>query len=203
MEYEATITVSQGNKKMGKTPNFSLVAGDSCPGASELCARICYAKKGFILFQRGRYEANQMASESDTFVTAMVERIAKATAKMPYPSFRIHVSGDFYGVGYVNKWAAIAKRLPGVRLWAYTRSWTVSGILPALEILQDLPNVQLFASVDDTMGDPPQGWRVAYIETDSRSKGLVCPEQTGKKPDCATCHYCYQGTKGDVVFKVH
>ena len=42
-----TITISPGNTKLGKMPNFSIPAGDTCPGKSEFC-KDCYAQKGFF-----------------------------------------------------------------------------------------------------------------------------------------------------------
>lgn len=36
-----------------------------------------------------------------------------------------------------------------------------------------------------------------------RTPAYVCPEETGRKPDCVSCGYCITGRKHDVVFLEH
>jgi hypothetical protein len=31
----------------------------------------------------------------------------------------------------------------------------------------------------------------------------VCPEETGRKPDCESCRYCFHGQRNDVTFLEH
>ena len=198
-----TITVSPGNTKLGKMPNFSISAGSTCPGKSEFCQG-CYAQKGFFQMPRlkSSYAQNLEATQGDTFVDAMIGHIQQATRKVKV--FRIHVSGDFYSATYIRKWIQIVKALPEVRFYAYTRSWRVKTIKPALEELRALPNMQLFASMDITIIEPaPEGWRVATIEPDPRYRGMKCLEQVGKMPDCQACGYCFRKTRGNVIFQLH
>ena len=96
------------------------------------------------------------------------------------PCFRIHVSGDLHSASYIDAWRRICASLPRTRFWTYTRSWKFPELIPALECLLGLDNVQVFGSVDPTTGMPPKGWRVAFINTDGRADGLLCPEQTGQ-----------------------
>ena len=206
------IKLSKGNKKLGKMPNWSLPAGPSCPGASVECAAFCYAKKGQMrmVHARGIYHANWEEAEKPTFVEDMLAAIDKTKTKV----FRIHVSGDFYSKGYIWKWLQIIDAMKDVKFFAYTRSWDVPDLLPALERLRSLPNMELFASVDPSMGDPPKYWRVAYMEGDSRFRkglsiapnqtaGIKCPEQAGTMPDCGACGYCFRKKRGNVEFKLH
>ena len=208
------VSISQGNKKLGKIPNFSLSAGTSCPGASDWCSKYCYAKGWPVgFFNKIRYSDNLSRSKMPDFERKMVHklRIYATVSKIKYPPFRIHVSGDFYSQGYINKWIRIIRVLPQIKFYSYTRSWMIPELLPILEKLRALPNMQLFASCDSTMPDPPQGWRVAWIEGDGkggvyddpRSIGLVCPEQSDKKQNCADCKYCFMGKYKDVIFKIH
>jgi hypothetical protein len=115
-----------------------------------------------------------------------------------------------------------------VTAWAYTRSWRVPDLLPDLERLRALPNVQLFASMDQSHTDlPPEGWRRAWIDGDTRAgqplelrahedgditrnvrtfddtMSLVCPEETKHKTNCAECRYCFDGQTNDVTFLRH
>jgi hypothetical protein len=151
----------------------------------------------------------------------------------PIPSecelLRIHVSGDFDRVEYIEQWIARLTERPDVTAWAYTRSWRVPELLPALERLRALPNMQLFASMDKSIDElPPAGWRRAWIDGDERAgtpvemtapgetvishrnfvtvdgdRSYLCPEETKHKKDCVSCGYCFEGQKHDVTFLKH
>ena len=194
------ISLSFGNTKIGDAFSFSLPSLKTCPGASSWCKRYCYAFR----YEKRRptcrraYELNLTKTEDlAEFVRVMVGTIPRII-----PAFRIHVGGDFFSVAYVESWREIIQAFPQVRFWAYTRSWSDPTLLPALEELRALENVELFASTDPTMPLPPNGWRTAFIDQDPRSKGLQCPQQEGSLPDCLACGYCFR-KGGHVVFKVH
>jgi|TARA_Y100000310_G_scaffold266220_1_gene277646 hypothetical protein len=173
--------------KLGRVATVNRPAGTTCPGASEWCARDCYAKHG--LFRTFGHQARYGAAT------------LTLPAKLP-PVVRLHVSGDFDTVEYVRLWIEKVKANPDTLFWAYTRSWNVPELLPELEALRVLPNMQLFASVDPTMPEPPKGWRIAHV-ADSRFRGMECLEQNGKMPDCETCGYCFWKGKGNVEFNLH
>lgn len=195
------LCVGDGNMKVGSIRTFSLPSRLTCPGASSWCSKHCYAYR----FERRRPNCRDAYSRNlvltwhpDEFVEAMLQVIPKKL-----PQCRIHVSGDFYSVEYIEAWQRICGEYPHTLFWCYTRSWNVPDLLPALEKLRDLPNVQLFASTDPSMPLPPKGWRVAFIEEDPRASGLRCLEQYGRKPSCLECGYCFQQQRGDVIFKTH
>lgn len=196
----------------------------TCPGSTEACESICYAKRVvdtavWDVWKRNSTGMETLPGEDDPL---------PADAKI----VRIHVSGDFTTQSYIEAWIALATRRSEVLFFGYTRSWSVPQLLPGLERFRALPNVQLFASMDEDMELPPEGWRRAWLEDDIRAisgggpgdeQGLefflgegihnfkavdgepvyVCPEETGRKPNCQACGYCIRGTSGDVVFLVH
>lgn len=191
------------NSKLGEgIASFSLQAGSTCPGASAFCASACYAKKGFIMFpqNQARYAKNFAESLTDNFVDKLVEEIHTAGVR----TVRIHPSGDFYSIEYVRAWTQAAKRLPWVRFFGYTRSWRIPSFMPALEELRALPNVVIYASMDDSMHDKlPEGWPVAFTGDIAVIYGTLCPNQTsGGKVTCAQCRHCIEGN-GDVTFLKH
>lgn len=192
----------------------------TCPGASEECQAICYARRPV---------------EEGDVVYEMWRRNTEAGAEVPpIPDdckiLRMHISGDFDSVEYIR---AIAHRLierPDVKMFAYTRSWRVPSLLHALEELRKLPNVQVLASMDKSIAEvPPKGWRHAWIDGDPRAGKVyklaphgetgtydhhnarttlgtmtyLCPEQTKRVKNCAECGYCIDGTKNDVTFLEH
>ena len=190
----------KGNAKIGKnvytfstTPGLPETGG-TCPGASEWCIAHCYAARlTRYPSAAARWAENAIAVDGG----GMPEIPAKAK------SYRVHVAGDFDSVEYIDAWAALAASRPDVQFWAYTRSWRVAALVPALDALRALPNMQVFASVDPSIEERPEGWRVAFIDDDSRYSGFQCPEQTGDKASCEACGYCFRGQRGNVRFKTH
>lgn len=182
----------KGGSKLGKDVyTYSRTPIDTCPGASDFCRSHCYALK---------------IKRYPTAWTKWAINVNEALPPIPAKArlVRIHVGGDFDSVAYIDDWVEALTSRPDVTAWSYTRSWRVPELLPALERLRGLPNMQLFASVDPTITDTtPTGWRVAYVVNDWDSRGYACPEQTGRKDSCQDCGYCFRGQKNDVQFKEH
>lgn len=131
------------NKKMSKSStdnrivfNFSIPAlfgelnGEkftTCPKAKQ-CASGCYARQGAYIWSnvRKRHNANLAATMQDSFQDNMIaeieliERNAKRRSKQVY--VRVHDAGDFYSKQYAQKWMDIAKAMPSVQFYAYTKS---------------------------------------------------------------------------------
>lgn len=186
-----------GGSKVGKHVwTYSRTPIETCPGATAWCKSVCYDVKS-LRYPEAR---NKRAANAENPAVPAVPAKAK--------TLRIHIGGDFDSVAYICAWHKRISDRPDVAFWAYTRSWRVSRLLPALEKLRALPNLQLFASVDSTTPEtPPAGWRIAHavpsFEAPDKPQGYACPEQTGRKPDCERCAYCFAGKRGDVVFAEH
>ena len=221
------VTVSRfgrGNLKIGAgVYTYSRLPGKyagTCPGSSSMCEEICYAKRVVL---EGGVVADMWAENGFGYRAVALPDALPPDCRL----LRLHISGDFDTVEYVEGWTSLIRANPGVRVWAYTRSWRVPELLPSLERLRALPNVQLFASMDASIAElPPTGWRVAWIDGDERCSrsltdpfhqaapydaraavqgrvGYVCPEETGRKRDCEACGYCFDGRLNDVVFLRH
>tara|TARA_R100001463_G_scaffold115997_1_gene171246 strand:+ start:131 stop:733 length:603 start_codon:yes stop_codon:yes gene_type:complete len=106
--------------------NFSIPAYKTkggkitCPFAKD-CIKYCYAQKGnytrFPIIAE-LMEKKYTITKQDNFVYLMNEEIKKKNAKY----IRIHDSGDFYSIKYLNKWIQIAKDNKEVIFYAYTKS---------------------------------------------------------------------------------
>jgi hypothetical protein len=193
----------------------------TCPGSTPECESICYASRPVA--ERG-VVAEMWRKNTDTSEVPPIP--ADATL------LRLHVSGDFDSVDYITNWILRLTERPDVTCWAYTRSWRVETLLPALERLRALPNVQLIASMDvSTPILPPAGWRRAWIDGDPRAgtvltidahteaaegitawalertadgvKSLICPEETKAVANCEQCGFCFKGERNDVTFLQH
>lgn len=205
--------IEPGNKKTGLAGKFfrsicvwNLPPVVTCPGRSDWCMAYCYnADPRSDVYPVAKWMENlrlfeASPQEAEQFIVSVINAQEKPAA------VRIHSSGDFYSIGYINCWINIVSECPDVRFWAYTRSWTDSTLLPALESLRGLPNVQLFASWDATMPRPPDGWRLSIISEGtnlSTANNLDCPEQYEGGPPCADCGYCIRKGAGNVIFHSH
>lgn len=182
--------IKSGNIKLGRVVGtINRMPGTTCPGASEWCAQYCYAQKGLFPFQYQRYQSEDVEST--------------VPAKLP-AYVRWHASGDYDTVEYIEYATSVVNDNPDTLFWAYTRSWRVPELVPVLETLWALPNMQLFASIDPSIQDtPPDGWRVASLSDDDRYGGPICMNQTGAKKSCAACGYCFKGQSKNLQFNLH
>lgn len=129
--------LSEGNKKL--KPNkfvkfliWNLPAIVTCPFATELCRRFCYAIKAERCYPSARKARKDNYSKSlkDSFVNDMVFTISTHLERRSYKTakkvvVRIHESGDFYSKEYTKKWLEIAKHFENneqVVFMAYTKS---------------------------------------------------------------------------------
>lgn len=154
------------------------------PGSSEWCERHCYAKRGHFQFWIDQYgEPIDMPHRLASFV-------------------RLHSCGDFDSPEYVRWTIDIAEENPKTEFWAYTRSWRDDDIRPVLRELRELDNFTLFASMDPSIKEnPPEGWRVAWVETDDRAEGTFCPNDKGIAENCRECGLCFGESESDIIFK--
>ena len=195
------VSLGEGNTKVGAVFNFSLPSITTCPGASKWCLKHCYAWR----YERIRpacrkaYRQNlALVQDTERFVKTMIGILPRIMS-----CFRIHVSGDFCSPEYIDGWRRICSEFQHTQFWAYTRSWAVPKLLLGLEQLRVLSNVQVFASTDRSMPLPPEGWRVAFVDTDPRARGILCSNQTEEEDSCLACGYCFRQDTGDVIFRVH
>lgn len=143
----------------------------TCPGATKECQSICYAERP--VKEYGDVLQMWLRNSMDQTVPELPEE-----AKF----LRFHVSGDFSSVEYIENWIERLTARPDVTAWGYTRSWRIPALLPALERLRALPNVQLFASMDASTPDDPN--RDPLCMTCLMEKGnfqhlVRCPDDCG------------------------
>lgn len=197
-----TLCVGTGNKKVGaRVPTFSLPSKITCPGKSTWCVQHCYADRLERLRPniRTAYERNLDICRYPVLLVNFI--LNRLTTDSPW--FRIHPSGDFFDVGYINAWQEIVASRPDIQFWSYTRSWAVPELLGPLEELKSLPNMHLYASTDTSMPLPTENWPIAFIEHDARATGTPCQYRFGNAASCLECGYCLQNDNRNVIFKQH
>ena len=99
----------------------------TCPMA-KACVAGCYARQGTYQFSnvKAAYERRLEFTKSETFRTEAILEISallgKAKKKGSKLVIRVHDSGDFYSEAYQLNWYDIARVLPEVQFYAYTKS---------------------------------------------------------------------------------
>lgn len=93
-----------------------------CPNAGA-CAPICYARSGTYNFSnvKRRHIANLefILEEPELWLERMVAEVSKP--KMVGKFVRIHDAGDFFSEEYLNLWLRIARAVPAVTFYCYTK----------------------------------------------------------------------------------
>lgn len=215
----------------GKTPaianTFGLPAGKafSCPGATSICEKVCYAGKlekvytnvRNLLMHNWELLRNADLDEMRRLITEMIDDFIKDCDRRQAPKeFRIHWDGDFFSDDYAMAWRMTIESRPDVNFWVYTR--TVS----AARLLKGTKNLSLYFSADNANMETAlelrrEGILLAYLadtfeEGQARMKeatgkpGAKCPENTKQIPlistngsACMACQLCPKG-KADIVF---
>jgi hypothetical protein len=206
-----------GNSKLGGSiAHFDLPAEATCPGRSDACERVCYARGGRFLYPavQERLRWNYAQSRRSDFA----ERMAREIRRRGILVLRLHVSGDYYDAAYAAKWLAVMRACPRVRFYFYTRSWRVPAIAAVLEQMAALRCCRVWYSIDSATGVPervPAGVRLAYLQVEEGEQpeladllfrvrrlrqrrvplALVCPHETAQgranEVNCGNCGRCW------------
>jgi hypothetical protein len=211
---------------------FGLPSGKeySCPNATSICEKICYAGKLERVYTSVRevllHNWNLLKdADYDTMVSLLDDMITafelECKAKGAKPMFRIHWDGDFFSDTYAYAWRRVIElHNHKTQFWVYTR------VPSAATILAGLYNLSLYFSTDDDnksdavyLRKQTDKIKIAYLsDTFADAKdtmldmtgkvGAKCPENLGSIPlittegsACATCRLCVDG-KADVRFAI-
>ena len=122
------VRVSYGNKKIGKTLNFNLLAILTCGGMCKKCGCqfYCYAVKDCLRFPavlRSRAINTALALyDTERYFAEIAEIIER---RKSYEFIRFHVSGELIGVDYFAEMVKLAKRFQNRRFWTYTKQYEI------------------------------------------------------------------------------
>lgn len=216
----------------GKTPTiantFGLPSGKaySCPGATSVCEKICYAGKLEKVYKGVKNilltnweqlkDANQQQMEA--LLYQMIDEFDKeCDKKNAQKLFRIHWDGDFFNSVYAMAWKNVIKAFPSIQFWVYTRSDF------AVPILTGVDNLALYFSTDDDNWQlaselkRDNGVKLAYLANNFamgkermlqivNKAAVPCPENNKKLPlisekgsACVTCGQCVFA-RNDILF---
>ena len=107
---------------------------------------------------------------------------------------RLHVLGDFFSVDYVKFWEDMLFYNPKLCLFGYTGRQLDTRIGNAIRIL----NLRFGERcvIRHSWNKESNGLAELYAAEESfEGKSFICPEQTGKVKDCASCGLCWTTNK--------
>jgi len=198
---KVTNAVSPNGKTATISNTFGLPSGKSysCPGATSVCEKVCYAGKlekiykgvKDVLLNNWDLLRNADQLEMEALLFQMIDEFDKDCVKRNAEKlFRIHWDGDFFNETYAHAWKNVILAFPAIQFWVYTRSDF------AVPILTGIENLSLYFSTDD------DNWQLA-----SQPKSAIpCPENAKKLPlisekgsACVTCGQCVFA-RNDILF---
>ena len=211
------IYISDGNIKLRNDAEnrfliWNLPAITTCHWATELCKKSCYARKAEIFRPTTLpcRKRNMEESEKDSFVQDMCDHIewnlSRAVFKGKKVWFRIHESGDFYSLSYLQKWISIAQRFPKITFLAYTKA-----VRLVAECIEKIPfNLVLRYSVwSDTKSDELEiatklGLPI-YTAFNKKvlDKKVELEGFTKCHCDCQKCKTCYTPNTERIAVAIH
>lgn len=225
---KVTNAVSPNGKTATIANTFGLPSGKaySCPGATSVCEKICYAGKLEKVFKGVKdvllINWEQLRNAKYVDMVALLDEMiisfkADCDKRNAEKLFRIHWDGDFFNVQYTIAWAAVIKKHTDVQFWVYTRSDF------AIPLLKGIDNLALYFSTDDDNWEiasklkSDTGVKLAYLAQNfamgkermlaiSPKSAIPCPENNKKIPmisekgsACVTCSQCVFA-RNDILF---
>ena len=220
--------VSPNGKTATIANTFGLPAGKaySCPGATSVCEKVCYAGRLEKVYKGVRetliHNWNLLKDANlDTMVVLLDQMIIDfkkdCDKRGAEKLFRIHWDGDFFNHTYTLAWKGVIKKHSDVQFWVYTR------VANSAKILTGIPNLSLYFSTDSENLEiakelkTEQGIKLAYLSQNFAmgkeqlreivgKSGIPCPENAKKIPliskagsACVTCGQCVFN-RNDIVF---
>ena len=213
-ELRHTSLLKAGNSKTGTQGNYGAVRitkglpVHDCPDATPACSRACYALKFATwgtLKQGIAGHYSRLAHEDPERLYQLLRRDVQATLVYEPDGFllRVHEAGDFVSPAHAAVYVRLAAEYPAVTFFGYSRAWTNQSIVPHLITLNELPNVTIRESIDESRPTGTGLAPVAYFGPKEMEPAgpFRCPEQLGG-PKCADCGLCWRVNR-PVVFQQH
>lgn len=193
-------SISEGNKKMGLIPSFSVTPVKTC-ACGVPCTKDCYAVKMCHRFKNTAtaYENNYQLLLSENGYSLLHKTVNMYLFIRPVRYFRWNVAGDIFEWGYMDTIDKIAKDNPDVTFLVYTKQYEL--VNQYYTIGRPPKNLRIiYSNWKEWQCENPHNFPVAeYAEKgDDVAEGFVCGG------NCAECRYCYNMQPGQkVVFYKH
>lgn len=123
---ELSVSISTGNRKIGRVMNVSLLPIYTCTNCKE-CKHFCYDIKACLQYPKNvlfaRCKNTLLARENRKAYFAQIEKKIRNRKKNFF--FRWHVAGDILDLDYFENMARIANENKHFIFWTYTKNYNV------------------------------------------------------------------------------
>lgn len=167
------------NSKLGAVYTWSLPAVLTCPGATDICLSVCYAR--MLMRLRENVRAAWFRCLALTRHPMFAEALRIALSILPAGQIRIHVSGDFYSARYFLAWSRAVELNPHLAPFAFTRSWRVPSVMAAIDMVRPR---WLLASIDSAADTAPSWMRTATIAESTTEHAVKAKKIKPPKDSC-------------------
>ena len=119
------VHISQGNAKIGKVHNFSIMPVITCNNCAN-CAAYCYDVKACLCYgnvMRARAENTALLYRCESLMFDQIDRYI--SSKKTNKFFRWHVGGELPSVNYFAYIVNIAEKHPDWTFWLYTKMYSI------------------------------------------------------------------------------
>jgi len=178
------ISISLGNTKLGKIPQFNLAPKLSCQN-SKYCSGVfegrkfeCYAIKAWRQYADTRKAWTKNIKLCHTRLSLVEDELRQYFDRSRPKWFRIHSAGDFFSQEYLDMWLRLATTYQDIKFLAFTKAY-------GLNFSRAPKNLKVVYSVmpETPLADVPVGSR-AYA-------GPVPQLVSGRLFSCpGTCEGC-------------
>ena len=192
-----------GNSKIGKTVfHFSTlptnksfdttVNGESVTvkGTCPCHCDGCYATKGNYRFPDNIASLAMRTLIARMHIDFMARAIIAQIKADNIHTLRIHASGDFFSIEYLNAWRRIAIECPDCQMWTYTK------YKAAENAFDDIPNVNIVKSIIPGVGfnfGHCDYLMSTYAELMARGESVhICKCGFDKNQHCVNCRGCIE-----------
>ena len=209
------VEFTEGNKKLKSTKAvkfliFNLPAIITCPFRTALCEKFCYARKAEKQYKKCLpfRMRNYNRTMGNDFIESVVYTLSIHAQRPSYQSakkiiVRIHESGDFYDMGYFEKWVEIAKRMyaicPDMIFTAYTKSpFCIGYPLPDNFVVRYSIWSDTKAEYIDEVEkhNTPIYTAVEHFTNETENERCRCES-------CGTCLKCYSNKFNKLLCEIH
>lgn len=189
--------VSKGNSKLGNIYNINLPAIVTC-AVDAPCKGTCYACKGFYRMPTVKtcYDNNLKS-----FLLNSLKAGQDILSQLPDNGnayCRIHSSGDFFNMEYLDMIVAIANNRKNIKFLAFTKKYSL--INRYMEIHHELPeNLKIvFSGWKDYPMENPNNFPTSWVmeESDNRLNMEAFP----CAGHCENCYLCWKLLGGEQVY---
>ena len=201
----STLKPGSNNKKLGfkitskkwrgkKLYSLTLVERETCPTTCHHW-NDCY---GDNMPFAHRFSTNGIEDKLEQEISDLIKKNPQGIV------IRLHVLGDFYSTDYVKFWEEMLLEYPSLCLFGYTGREENSSIGKLLWCLNTRYNERctIRFSRNKEFTEGVQASNLFAAEESFSGASFVCPEQTGKIKNCASCGLCWT-TKKTVRFLSH